>query len=104
MSRTHRNRNYNSCIYRNPKTKREIDQVNSILTDPELKEYNLGKKNRIEGRHIPTAYDDIVVSCRNETKWRLKNWEPGDNPWPPESTMGQWFDYIMEMKESELRD
>lgn len=87
MSRTRRNQNHNSCIYRRPKTKRELTQQNAIMNDPELKEYNLGKRNRVQGRHIPTSYDDIVVSSWNEMKWSNENFRNDVFPWPPESNL-----------------
>ena len=69
MSRTYRKNPPNSYLYRNPKTKNEISQIDAIMNDPELKDYKLGKLNRLN-RHIPTAWDDIVVACHNEIKYK----------------------------------
>ena len=69
MSRTYRKNPPNSYLYRNPNTKNEISQIDAIMNDPELKDYKLGKLNRLN-RHIPTSWDDIVVSCHNEIKYK----------------------------------
>ena len=72
MSRTYRKNPPNNCLYRNPKTKNEISQIDAIMNDPDLKDYKLAKVNRMH-RHIPTAWDDIVVACHNEIKYLYKN-------------------------------
>ena len=104
MSRTRRNQNHNSCIYRRPKTKRELTQQNAIMNDPELKEYNLGKRNRVQGRHIPTFYDDIVVSSWNEMKWSNENFRNGVSIIPPESNLYRALEYLREIKEMKCNE
>jgi hypothetical protein len=61
MARTYRNRPENK-FYRHPRTRNEIRQIDAIMNDPELKEYNLAKPNRLN-RYIPDVYDDIVISA-----------------------------------------
>lgn len=96
MSRTRRNQNHNSCIYRKPKTKRDLIQQNTISNDPDLKEYNLGKRNRVEGRHIPTSWDDITVSSWNEMKWTNEDYRNNVFPWSAESNLYKTLEYFNE--------
>lgn len=72
MARTYRNKNYNSAALRRPRTQNEIRLIESVLsTEDELVDYNvnLSGRNRLTGRYIPNAYDDIVVSAYYETDY-----------------------------------
>lgn len=66
MSRTYRKQT--NKYYRSPKTKNELTQIDAIEHDPDLKEYNLSKRNRMN-RHIPNAWDDIPVAAHDEYDW-----------------------------------
>lgn len=71
MSRTYRKDSYHPAALRHPRTTNEKSQLEEILTDPELGEYPVDKKNRMQSRKgesgkLPTAYDDIVVSAYYE--------------------------------------
>jgi hypothetical protein len=64
MSRTIRKRPYSKFLYRYPKSTNEKSKLNEILNDPELKDFPLTKRNRMQSRggksgELPTAYDDI---------------------------------------------
>lgn len=72
MSRTHRKDIYHPGALRHPRTTNEKSQLEEILNDPELDEYPIDKKNRMQSRKgesgkLPTAYDDMVVSAYYET-------------------------------------
>lgn len=71
MSRTYRKDTYSRAALRHPRTTNEKSQLEEILNDPELNEYPVDKKNRMQSRKgesgkLPTAYDDIVVSAYYE--------------------------------------
>lgn len=72
MSRTYRKDIYHPAALRHPRTTNEKSQLEEILTDPELDEYPVDKKNRMQSRKgecgkLPTTYDDIVVAAYYET-------------------------------------
>ena len=71
MSRTYRKIDREGCYFRRFKTLNEKKQIESIQTDPELKEYKLGKINRLN-RFIPDAYEDVVISAYYEQDYKIK--------------------------------
>jgi hypothetical protein len=70
MSRTYRNVDRNG-YYRRFKTLNEKKQIEAIQNDPELKDYKLGKINRLN-RFIPNAWDDIPIAALNESDYDLE--------------------------------
>lgn len=77
MSRTWRNlRGSHYLALKKPRTFNEIRQLHGLQTDypylesehPDL-EWALSKANRLFGRHIPTAWDDVVISSIRESRY-----------------------------------
>lgn len=66
MSRTYRNLSH--CALRRPKTFNEIRQIDGILYDEVLDEYNVSGMNHLRSRktEIPTHWDDIIVGSYYE--------------------------------------
>lgn len=66
MSRTKRSQAYEwqPNAFRHPKTMNEISQLEEILIDDDLEEYEISGVNRIKKKrnHLPTAWDDQVMS------------------------------------------
>ena len=69
MSRTYRNVDRNG-YYRRFKTLNEIRMIEAIQTDPELKDYTIGKINRLN-RYIPNAWDDVPIAALNESDYEV---------------------------------
>lgn len=72
MSRTYRDRFYRCAGLRNPRTTNEIKSIEALMADIRAGEYDdigcgVSKLGRMS-RHIPTAYDDIVVASAHD-KW-----------------------------------
>jgi hypothetical protein len=68
MSRTERNHPvWSKCGLRKPRTTNEIRQNEALLADVKADDvpYDISGLNRIH-RHIPTAYDDIIISSLSE--------------------------------------
>ena len=61
----------NRCALKAPKTYNEIKSLSSLITDEELKDYPLSKRNRLNSRlhNIPTSWEDIVVAGYYETDY-----------------------------------
>lgn len=75
MARTHRYYYEHQCL-RSPKTTGMIRAREALLgLEDDLLEVNasLSKANRIHGKYIVTAYDDIPVSALSETKQLWKH-------------------------------
>jgi hypothetical protein len=72
MSRTFRKKSFNSCALRSPKTFNEKRNIDSIVTDSEMMEFNVSKLNRIKNRRsIPSHRDDIVTSSHYQTDYNV---------------------------------
>jgi hypothetical protein len=70
MSRTYRKKSFNKCALRNPKTFNEKRNIDSIITDKEVMEFEISGINRIKARRsIPSHWDDIVTSSHYETDY-----------------------------------
>ena len=74
MSRTIRKRPYYKMWFRHPKSTGEKSKLNEILNDPELRDFPLTKRNRMQARggksgELPTAWDDIVPSYISKEYW-----------------------------------
>lgn len=70
MSRTQRNfPDWKRFYYRRPKTTNEIRQNQGLLSDIKVDDvqFNISGINRLH-RHIPTAWDDVVISSYYEVK------------------------------------
>lgn len=66
MSRTYRNTvGMHKCAFRYPKTANEIKQINGIINDDEIFDYNISKLNHMKsrGKNLPTCWDDMIVSA-----------------------------------------
>lgn len=65
MSRTNRSHAYewHSGALRHPRTKNEISQIEEILVDDDLDDFQVSGMNRLRKRkNLPTAWDDEVMS------------------------------------------
>ena len=78
MSRTWRNLRGSPYLYfKRPRTFNEIRQLSGLKNDyqdlgsaePRLG-WTLSKQNRLFGRYIPTAWDDVVISGYRERRYR----------------------------------
>lgn len=72
MSRTYRNlEGMSHCALRRPRTFNEIRQLDGILYDEDLNEYNVSGMNHIRSREhqLPTHWDDIIVSGYYQQDW-----------------------------------
>lgn len=59
--------NYHCGALRRPRTFNEISQLEELLIDDDLEDYNISGMNRIKKRkHLPTAWDDEVISAYYE--------------------------------------
>jgi hypothetical protein len=72
MSKTYRKRFYHCAGMRKPRTTSEIKSIEALMADIRAGEYDdigcgVSKLGRMS-RHIPTAYDDIVVAAAYD-KW-----------------------------------
>ena len=66
MSRTKRNQEFKfkQGHLRHPQTYNEISQLEEMLVDDDLEDFNISGLNRIRKRkQIPTAWDDEVISA-----------------------------------------
>jgi hypothetical protein len=69
MARTRRNlEGMHRGAYRFPHTFNEIRQLDKILHEEDLEYFSVSGINRMRARehNLPTAWDDNVVSCRND--------------------------------------
>jgi hypothetical protein len=65
MSRTYRDlQGMHSGALRFPHTFNEIRNLSAIMSDDDLQDFTISKRNRISSRfhNIPTAWDDQIVS------------------------------------------
>jgi hypothetical protein len=67
MAHTQRNCSYNRCVFRFPKTYNERRQIEGLLLEEDIQDFNLSKMNRIrKKKNLPTSWDDVVCSSYYE--------------------------------------
>ena len=72
MSRTFRNKTYNRCALRHPKTSQEIRQITHLLDDLKEEDYTISGVNHLHRRlNLPTSWDDQVVSAYYESDYEV---------------------------------
>ena len=73
MARTYRNLNgMHRYAYRYPHTFNEIRNLSGLMSDDDLTDFVLSKRNRISSRshNLPTAWDDEIVSGHEQMDYK----------------------------------